>query len=166
MRFVDIIGDVVTKVQGSYDPDDLVKPYYLYGHPLEIFNILAEKSQSESFKYSKYPLIALYVHYTEKVGYSHKIQNFIIAILTETKPSFSSKNRYDTTITPVLQPIYELFIEELKKSPYVWSKDYEHTKTDRLYYGKEDTFGNSGNIGNDALDAIIISDLELQINKC
>jgi len=166
MRFVDIIGDIVTKVQESYDPSGLEKPYYLYGHPLEIFNILAEKSQSETYKYSKYPLIALYLDFTEKKGYVDRATNVTIAIITETNPAFSSVNRYDNTFTPTLQPIYELFIEELKKSQYVWSKEYEHTKTDRLYYGKEDTFGNSGNIGNDALDAIIITDLELQLNKC
>ena len=167
MRFVDIIGDVVTEVRKAYDPTNLVRPFYLYGHPLEIFNILSEKTQSETFKYSKYPLIALYLDFEEKHRYTTEISGINIAILTETKPEFSSANRYDQTFTPILQPIYDLFMAVLKKSQYVQSKDFEHTKIDRLYYGKKDVYGNSGNIGNDALDAIIITDLKLKLTqKC
>ncbi len=165
MRFVDIIGDVVANVRLTFDPINLEKPYFLYGHPIEVFNILAEKSQSEKFKYSKYPLIALYLDYTETHRYTfNAISGITIAILTETKPEFSSKNRYDQTITPVLQPIYDLFMEELKKSRYVYSGDFKHTKINRLYYGKQDVYGNSGNIGNDALDAILITNLNLTIS--
>ena len=89
------------------------------------------------------------------------ISGVTIAILTETDPKFSSQNRYDQTITPVLQPIYDLFMQELKDSRYIYSKDFKHTKINRLYYGKQDVYGNSGNIGNDALDAILITNLNL-----
>ena len=165
MRFVDIIGDVVANVRLTFDPLNLEKPFYEFGHPVEIFNLLAEKSQSEKFKYSKYPLIALYLDYNETHRYTlNTISGITIAILTETSPEFSSKNRYDQTITPVLQPIYDLFMQELKNSKYIYSKDFKHTKINRLYYGKQDVFGNSGNIGNDALDAILITQLNLTIS--
>lgn len=167
MIFVDIIGDIVEDVQSEYDLANSEKPYYLYGHPLEIFNILSEKSQSESFKFKKYPLVALFQDFEEETDSSTTIiQNVTIVIMTETDPNYKAPNRYTNTITPVLQPIYDLFIKYLESSKYVASEDkYKHTKIDRLYWGKEDTFGNSGNIGNDALDAIVIQNLNLRLIK-
>lgn len=166
MTFVDIIGDIVEQVRAEWDNDS--EPYYLYGHPLEIFNILAEKSKSESFKYSKYPLIALYQDFEESVNITETIvENITIVIMTETSRTYKAPNRYTNTFTPTLQPLYELLIKYIKRSTYVSSEDYQHTKIDRLYWGKSDEFGNSGNIGNDALDAIVISNLDLKmIDNC
>jgi len=162
-NFVDIIGDIVTHVRHEYD-EDMAQPYYLYGHPLEIFNILAEKSKSETFKYSKYPLIALFQDFEEQnTKNTSTVNNVTIVIMTETSRTFVAPTRYETTFTPILQPIYELFIKHLKRSIYVTSKDFEHTKIDRLYWGKEGAFGNDANIGNEALDAIVISGLSLRM---
>jgi len=87
--------------------------------------------------------------------------------MTKTDPNFKAANRYANTFIPTLQPLYELLIEYIKYSKYVSSDDrYSHTKWDRLYYGKTDTYGNSGNIGNDALDAIVINDLNLNLIDC
>lgn len=168
MTFVDIIGDIITDVRAEWDASNLKRPFYLYGHPIEIFNILSKKSRSETYKYDKYPLIALYQDFREDVNDNRTIVNDItIVIMVETDPNFVATSRYSTTFTPVLQPIYELFIKHLKRSKYVASDDsYQHTKIDRLYWGAEDTFGNSGNIGNDALDAVVISGLNLRIIKC
>ncbi len=168
MTFVDIIGDIVDNVRAEWDVvnDPVQKPYYLYGHPLEIFNILSEKSKSESFKYSKYPLIALYQDFEENVNTTETIvENITIVIMTETSRTYKAPNRYTNTFTPTLQPLYELLIKYIQRSKYVSSEDYQHTKIDRLYWGKNDEFGNSGNIGNDALDAIVISGLNLRIIK-
>lgn len=142
-------------------------PYYLYGHPLEIFNILKEKSKSETFKYSKYPLVALYQDYEENINNTvTTIKGVTIVIMTETSRTYTAPNRFTNTFTPTLHPLYELLIAHIKRSKYLNSADYQHTKIDRMYWGKEDTFGNSGNIGNDALDAIVIKiDLEI-IKKC
>jgi len=162
-NFVDIIGDIVTHVRHEYDTD-MAEPYYMYGHPLEIFNILAEMDQNETFKYSKYPLIALFQDFEEQnTKNTTTVNNVTIVIMVDTSTTFIAPTRYETTFTPILQPIYELFIKHLKRSIYVTSEDYEHKKIDRLYWGKEDAFGNSGNIGNDALDAIVISGLNLRL---
>lgn len=161
MTFVDIIGDIANKAIAEFGSG-----YYLYGHPLEIFNILAEKSKSETYKYSKYPLIALYQDFEEAVSTKETVvKNITIVIMTETSKTYYAPNRYSNTFTPILQPLYEILFEQIKNSRYVSSDIYEHTKIDRLYWGKTDTFGNSGNIGNDALDAIVINDLELRIIK-
>jgi len=90
--------------------------------------------------------------------------------MTETDPNYKAVNRYANTFVPTLLPLYNLFIEKLIYSGLVSSVDtqglFKHTKIDRLYYGEKDKFGNSGNIGNDALDAVVIQNLNLIINKC
>lgn len=168
MEFVDIIGQVVADVRAEWDPSEGKRPFYEYGHPLEIFNILSQKSNSETFKYDKYPLIALFQDFEEDVNNSRTIVNDVtIVIMTETNPNYEAKNRYTNTFKPTLLPIYELFIEKLMYNEYLASDDeYQHTKIDRLYWGVEDTFGNSGNIGNDALDAVVISGINLRKIKC
>ena len=167
MTFVDTIGDIVTQVRAEWDATNLEKPFYLYGHPLEIFNILAEKSKSETFKYSKYPLIALFQDFEEKVNVAETIvENITLVIMMQTSKTYKAPNRYTNTFTPTLQPLYELLIKHIKRSKYVTSEDYQHTKIDRLYWGKSDEFGNGGNIGNDALDAIVISGLNLKVFSC
>lgn len=167
MNFVDIIGAVVAEVRAEWDEANDKKPYYEYGHPLEIFNILSKKSESEEFKYDKYPLIALFQDFEEEViNGKVTVEDVTIVIMTETDPNFEAKNRYTNTFDPTLIPLYDMFMEKLKGSPNLASDDfYEHKKIDRLYWGVEDTFGNAGNIGNDALDAVVIRDLSLKI-KC
>ncbi len=159
---VDIIGNIAQNAVAEFGSG-----YYLYGHPIEIFRTLSEKSKSEDYKYSKYPLIALYQDFEESVNnISTTVENITIVIMTETSRTYKAKNRYANTFEPTLQPLYELFVKHLKQSEFVTSDDYQHTKIDRLYWGKSDEFGNSGNIGNDALDAIVISGLSLQLMKC
>lgn len=156
---------IVDKVRAEWDADNLKRPFFELGHPIEIFNKLSAKDQNEDFKYDKYPLIALFLNYDED---SSKIQetanNITIVIMTETNPESDSPNRYIDNFVPTLEPIYRLFLKYLYRSTYFASdNDYQHTKKDRLYYGKEDEFGNSGNIGNDALDAIVITGLDLKV---
>jgi len=167
MNFVDRIGDVVEQVRLAYD-SEAEEPYYMYGHPLEIFNILSKKSESETFKYSKYPLIALFQDFQEKVNLSGTtVEDVTLVIMTETSPNYNATNRYTNTFTPTLIPIYDLLIKYLKQSNLVVSDDdYEHTKIDRLYWGTGDEFGNSLRIGNDALDAIVVSGLNLRVMDC
>lgn len=167
MTFVDIIGNVVTLVRAEYDAANDEQPFYLYGHPADIFEILAEKDKSSTHKSKKYPMICLFQDFEEE---SNKARTLItgatIAIVTETKKVYRAKDRYDNIFTPVLQPIYELFIQYLRQSKYLSSDDlYNHKKTDRLYWGKSDDFGNTANKTNDALDAIIITNLNLEINN-
>ena len=166
-NFVDIFENIVINVRQKYD-DDGNEPYYMHGHPLEIFNTLSEKSKSETYKYSKYPLIALFQDFEESNDKANRIvENITIAIMMETDPNFIAPTRYGSTFKPVLQPIYELLKTEIEYNRFVTSDNmYNHKKVDRLYWGKEDTFGNSAGIGNDKLDAIVISGLTLGINEC
>lgn len=147
-------------------------PYYDYGHPLEIINTLKEKGGNDTKKYEKYPLIWLWLDYDDDVTVStrtkHVIaENLIIVIMTETKKNYKAENRYDNVFVPILIPLYDSLMSAILESSQVHSDDkYHHKKKNRLYWGKEDLYGNVGNIGNDALDAVIVSGLDLRLDKC
>lgn len=165
--FVDIFGTIVDGVRYDWD-SDFLEPYYLYGHPQDIFGILAEKDTDITFKFQKYPLICLFQDFEEESDDARTtITGITIVIVTETSADYRAKDRYENIYIPTLQPLYESLISHIKKSKYVFNDDlYKHKKIDRLYWGKGDEFGNSGNIGNDKLDAIVISDLTLEIETC
>jgi len=159
----DIFANTKTNVLAKFP--NITQLYYEYGHPLEIINTLAEKTQSNVFKYKKYPLIMLFQDLDEehnKIGY--KIPYTTIIIATPTNPTFKAKQRYDETFIPILYPIYESLIKNLEVSTFIgWDK--EHTKIDRVYWGKNGIYGNTGNIFNDFLDAIEVNFKNLRIIK-
>ena len=164
--FVDIFGDIVAAVRAEYDVANGKRPFYLHGHIIEIVGILAEKDQSETYKYDKYPLIVLVQDFEEVNDKgSNSVKGLTIIIMTETDPNYTAKNRYDNTFPDTLQPLYESLIDKIEISKDVGSDDlYSHSKWDRLYYGSEDQLLN---IGNDALDAIVIQNLDLSVfNLC
>ena len=166
--FVDIFGTIVTAVRADYDPVGGLTPYYLYGHPQDIFGILAEKDNDATFKFQKYPLICLFQDFEEDTDDAGTtITGITIVIVTETSADYRAKDRYENIFTPTLQPLYESLLLHIRQSSDVYSNDmYKHKKIDRLYWGKGDEFGNSGNIGNDKLDAIVITGLTLDVNQC
>jgi len=142
-------------------------PYYDYGHPIEIFKTLTAKDANDTFKYQKYPLIYFLMDFKEKRDiYNVSVEDLTIIIMTETLDTFNALNRYNNTFVPILHPLYELFLKQLYRSNYVQSDDYNHTKIDKLYWGKEDYFGNMANIGNDFLDAVVIDGLNLNLTDC
>lgn len=171
--FVDIMADIVQDVRDEYDPTNDKKPFYLYGHPLDIFNILAAKSKHSTLKYDKYPLIALFQDFEEDTevkgdpGLDVSVTGITLVIATETKENYHAPDRYTNTFTPILQPLYELLMKQIKRSKLVYSDDfYQHTKIDRLYWGKSDEFGSTANKTNDKLDAIVITGLTLGVVSC
>ncbi len=170
MTFVDRIGAVVANVRTEWDTvnNPVAVPYYLYGHPREIFNSLSEKDEHPTLKTAKYPLIALFQDFEEDVLKSRiAAKNVTIVIMTETDPNYKAANRYTNTFTPTLIPLYVLLIKYLKSSALLSSDDsYKHTKFDRLYWGVGNELGNNSRLGNDALDAVVISGLNLRILNC
>lgn len=150
----------------------LLMPFYDFGHRQEIANKLTGKdSEDAPFKYQKYPLIALRLDTEEENSNGMINFNLNIAIVTSTKPEYSSNDRYTKIFKPVLYPLYEQFMEKLMDSGlFSWAGSQvmpEHTKVDRLYWGKAGDEGNEANIFNDHLDAIEILNLKLsQPIKC
>ena len=90
--------------------------------------------------------------------------NFIIAMLTFRE--FKAAERYAQSFNPFLIPIYELFLNKIAKSGYFRETEPSrivHTKYDRLYWGRSGLYGNEGNIFNDYIDCIELTDLTLTL---
>jgi len=139
-----------------------------HGHPLEIVNNVQQYSQSDTLKYESFPRICLFHDFEEKITFE-KLVTLDIIIVTDTDPAYTAPQRYTNSFDPILTPLYNLFMAELAASDYIGTTDnnyFKHTKIDRLYWGKNGLYGNTGNIFNDFIDAIEINKLELIINNC
>lgn len=160
---VDIFDEVCDSIRAVYDVSGGKKPYYLFGHPLEIMKILSEKSANSTLKFEKYPLIVLFQDFTESITLEGRDVPLNIAIITETRADYYAVDRYDHTFKDTLYPLWDLLISHMKRSAYIDNKmDFIYDKTDRPYWGK-----NNANLFNDFIDAIEITNLKLTIkDKC
>lgn len=176
---VDEFAQIVEKVSKSLTPgfklldDKIDAVHYLHGHPIEIATTLSERSQTNEFKFKKYPLIALLQDFPEvksTVGVESE-SNLHIIICMGTDPNWKANKRYDINFRPFLYPIYSelLFqIQKHKKFITVSDESIQHTKIDRLFWGVSTEYGNTKNIFCDHLDIIEITNLKLrvQLNYC
>lgn len=161
----EIIGEVVANVRSEYDPENGLTPYYMHGHPLEIVNILSQKTNNETLKFQKYPLIALFQDFDESVTGQRRDATLNLVICTETSLKFEATERYENTFKPVLNPLFDLFWKHLKRCYYlnVLPDSITFDKTDRVYWGRQGLYGSEGNIFDDHIDAIEISNLNLSL---
>lgn len=169
MRYVqDDIGTVVSQLREEVDGP----PYYMYGHRKEINNRLKAKLDDKIYKYQRYPLIALVFDFPEELG-SGLIQypDLNIIIVDFTEPTYNTDERFVKVIKPVLVPIYEQFIKQLKKSGlFMWpgaQAEPKHIRIFRPFWGTGTLEGNDKYIFDDPLDAIEIQKLKINsTNKC
>lgn len=166
---VDVFDYVVQIVREEYDSESRELPYYLYGHPLEILATLSRKDKSGNWKYRKYPLIALFQDFAETKGGLESIEMAVsprLIIADQTQRKYDSSERYTETFKPILYPLYELLLKSIADCGYFNIADYEnipHTKTDRLFWGKEGIYGSEKNIFSDYLDVIDITFTNLEV---
>ena len=124
-----------------------LEPFYVYGVPKEIANRLLMKDKDNVFKYQKYPLIALRLRVVENVeSYIHNV-SLNIAILDFTNKNYRAEERYENVITPILMPLYELFLNKVEESSEIMTIGIPvHQKSDSLFYGVEALQGNEAYI--------------------
>ena len=169
---VEDMEKVVASMRGNPEIDALFAPslaglipFYMYGHRLDIANRLLQKNNDKVFKEQKYPLIALLMDFPEHIANGMAIYDFHIAILHLTDANYTIEDRYTKVFKPVLYPLYESFMVQLRKvGKYTWVGDIDkanHTKTDRPFWGTVYDQGNSKYIFNDRLDALEITDLRI-----
>ena len=176
---VDIIGEVVAAMRNDSELDELFHeslagmiPFYLYGHKLDIANRLLLKNNDAKFKDQKYPLIALIMDFPEHVAGGMAHYSLHVVILHLTDPNFTIEDRYEQVFRPILYPLYEKFMVQLRKvGKFTWAGDQgfpDHIKTDRPYWGKVYEQGNAAYIFNDRLDALEIAELKISktIKNC
>lgn len=177
MRYiVDDIGSVVAKMRPTVPPVDpqapgAGAPYYMYGHRLEVANILKSKGTDSVRALQRYPLIVLNMDVAERIEGDMVRYNLNIGIFTITDKKYRAEERYENIFKPVLYPLYDSFFTQLKNiGLFSWSGNQalpKHLKIDRPFWGKTGIEGNEAELFNDPIDAIEILNLEVsQRIKC
>ncbi len=166
----DDIGKVVDRVRLL--TNDNGKPYYMFGHRIEVKDRLNAMDKQSVAKYQKYPLIVLNmdIKELERDGTTQYLLNVII--LDRTEKNYVAPERMDNVVKPILYPLYEKFIESLNKvGIFYWEGNKarpDHDRIIRLYWGTAGEEGNAANLFSDPLDAIEIQNLKIfqVIKKC
>jgi hypothetical protein len=147
-----------------------------YGHPSDLIERLISLGATEGYRYKSYPMVGLFLDFPERKGISNMFNstarlNMFIAVGTQ--QAYLPYERTQQTFKPILVPIRDKLIQKFKSSPYIASQEdgmVKHTSTMRYQWGKEGLeYYNNGqkNIFNDFIDAIEITDLELDfLNNC
>ena len=156
--WIDAFEDLVDAVRADTDnPGTGNEPYFMHGHPLEIVDRLNQKDRDKTYKFQKYPVIVLFQDFPEEVGQDMTIRSegtFNLIIAKDTSADYNASERYTNTFRPVLYPLYDLLMKHIQRSGLfknVTAGLTPHTKTDRLFWGREGLYGNEGNIFNDRI---------------
>lgn len=160
---IDLFKSITEKLK-----TDLNKPTlnFQHGHHREITSILTEMSKNPTNSAKKYPLIALFQDFEEvrKGDFINVKLQMIVATLT--KNTLTAPERYTQSFRPELYPIYDALLDAIARSTYfdeATVKQIEHTKIDRLFWGRNGLYGSESNIFNDYIDCIEIKDLKLKV---
>lgn len=172
---VDIFRDAVQKVSDKLtlklqeEDQYITGVHFEHGHPKEIIETLLQQSKSTSKKFSRFPLVALFQDFPESKGSAFDSEVTLhILICYGTSNTYKAAQRYDKTFRPVLYPVYDELLEQMrleKRFNIVNKSLIPHTKIDRLYWGRETESGNEANKFNDLLDCIELKDLKIKIDR-
>lgn len=163
LYIVDIMRDLVTAVSAELTPklqlmDSLLQAVnYQYGHPAEILETLKQRDESQSLRYRKYPLVALFTDIEETKGVKGVYSNADITLMVvhHTRPDYKADERLEKSFKPVIHPIVDALLKGIANSPYFLDGDpdlIERIETDRFYLGRQGAAGGEANLANDYLD--------------
>lgn len=170
--FKEIVSNVSAKLTSELKLYDnmITGIHYQHGHPIEVVNSIVELSKGVTTKFDRFPVVALFQDFPEEMGQApgfYADGEFHLIIARGTDPNYKASERYEKNFRPVLYPIYFELLEQIRLSRKfeitTGSDTYPHTKVDRLYWGREGLYGNTGNIMDDRVDCIEITNLRLRI---
>lgn len=146
---------------------------FLYGKPAEIIGTLANKTKSETEKYSKYPLVALFFDFPEKLNPRSGIEveaTLSGVICTSNTKYKETVKSLDYSFKSVLVPILETLQDAIVKDARIAQKrviDLEMKITRRPYWGSgmglKYYSNGKENIFADYLDAIEFENLKIEL---
>jgi hypothetical protein len=145
-----------------------------YGHPADIVQKIQSYSNSEENRYKKYPLIGLFLDFKQTRGSNIQVDtscslNLFICVGTTNK--LTPQQRTDQSFVPLIQPIYNEFLNQLAKHGNVITPElrrFRHDYVERYQWGKGGLeYYNNGqkNIFNDFIDAAEITGLEVDFKQ-
>lgn len=172
---VQTMPGIVAKVSATKLPElkivdnNITGVHFKYGHPNDIKNELLLKGKVNPEQ--KYPLIVLF----EDFKLAHRqpgitgIATLTMIILMTSQKAYTRQERENRVFIPVLRPIYEEFLKQLKLSGKFMIYDestIRHDQIDRPHWGDPEHYktgpkGNESYIFQDCLDGIELSNLQL-----
>lgn len=140
---------------------------FMFGHPLELKNLIMKKGEARATKYDRFPVVMLFSDIvggasSVRGGFQDVTLNMVIAMTTD--PSFIASQRTATNFDPILRPIYQELIQE------IWRCGQFHIQSvrsimgrdiERYFWGREGIQGGSASPMNDCIDAIEIKGLRV-----
>ena len=156
----EIVRDLVSEVATTYGKEI----FYDYGHPIEIINNLAAKTNGGKHS-DKYPMIALFLDAdeTENLNNVKREATINLVIVAESNQNFSATERTTEVFNLVLIPIFEALKKNLTFGTVIRANEIDFNF--RYSWGKTGVYGNTANIFNDFVDAIEIKNLKIEILK-
>ena len=142
--------------------------YYQFGDPQEILDNLRAITQDPTKPDQKYPLIALFTDYEEEQGRIPGIESEVslhLIIATLTDKNYSSPERAEINVKPILEPIYDALKACMISSGYYQNREIRCRKIVHFYWGRNGLYDQTGNVFEDMIDAIEIKNLQLSIIK-
>lgn len=167
INIVEIFKDIVARVSDKVG----YEVHYEFGDWSQISNIIDNLNRDTTQAEHSYPLIALYSPFTEEKSdynvYCKASLNFLIAV--DTDGGYNNMERLEKAFKPILHPIYEAFMEEIRTEKRFDLRMYEqipHKYSENYRYGSAGVVGpDSKTEFNDRIDGIDISDLKITVKK-
>lgn len=160
---VDIFADLVANVATRLG----IAVHYQYGSIQEIIDNLKTMTTNGLGADNKYPLVALLTDFKQKRGrsvdiYTEADLNVLIFNVTDNK--YLAPERTIYSFKPILYPIYECLIDEIKISKQIQTNqngEVYHDPTDHYYWGR---VSRDENPFSDWIDAIELENLNIKVS--
>lgn len=162
----DILKTIVQRV--NVELAKLDTPIILYFD----YGLVSQVSRSVAENPNNFPLLWLVFNFDENVGYNPgEFLNTTVqlVIMNKTDNTWTSQERDNNNFHPILFPIYQELVNQIRKA-VEFGKPSEsataHKRTNRPYWGGGDVNGaDTENLFKQFVDAVHIRDLNLKISK-
>lgn len=147
-------------------------PFYHHGAPEEVTNVIQSINENNDLKegFKNYPFVWLEEDFDEdhsNNGYDYIALDLKIVIVMKTLGTYEAGERMENIFKPVLLPIYEALMAEIRRSgEFTMGKGKaKHVKRNHMFYGSDQNPDGSKNKFKDYTDAVEIKNMDLKVNK-
>ena len=159
-----IFEDVVRRVAVKYGKN----VSYLFGDWSYISNQLTVWNQSPKTSTLKFPMVCLYSPFVEDRTEAETRASLDFIIMVNTLKTYTNEEREKTSFEQVLRPIYQLFIDEIRKDSSIKS-NYNgiipNSYSENYRFGRVGVIGEDGKPFHDFIDAIEIKEMNLTFKE-
>lgn len=146
--------------------------HYDFGHYTDVREKLKQQAKNPQNNTERYPLIVVFEDFKvdkRRIGIQG-VAGLTAIILFTSKKDMTRQQRETQVFIPIIQPIYEAFLVEIKNSGVFkfYGPTPPHTEIDRPHWGDPGLYRNGEYLLGDCLDGkeLQFSQLETLLNIC